>query len=1236
MIEWYGQAPLAPSIIVPGKLARSNTAFTKPMLRSPSGSHNSRPFTIGMLTARLNGPTELNLWHGVAERAAQRNVNLICFSGGIPGAQQQFEAQKNVLYNIAGSLNVDGLLIWANILSHTLDVPGLEAFCQHYAPLPIISMGMVLPGFPSIRIDMREGEHKLLSHLIEQHGRRKIAFIRGLEVSQDAEERYQAYLETLRQYGLSLDPDLIVSGDFRRFSGTAAVRQLIESGHTSFDALVSANDNMAIGAMQALQAHGMRVPDDVIVAGFDDIEETRAIAPSLTTVRAPLHLLGSKSLDLVLSKLENEELPDQILLETEIIRRQSCGCQQIVTGVRREAALGLQPPGRAGMMAIRSGLPSDRSSQPVEDLNGMLSSLPPLRGLGAHWSEHLLECFLNEARSKNDASSEFIQLLVEALAQNPSGTEILEWLDVLNALGMQLASLFEREDEIDTAHCLLENGYKVVAEMAHRRQLNQRLEAVEQTNRLNRIVQTLSTTHDIDTLMKLLALELPGLGIESCFLSLYDEKGDPPAWSRLILAFLGTQRLPLAKGGIRFPTRQLLPEGMFPADRRIAFDVEALTFQDEQIGYVLFEIGPRDGDIYTTLRGHLSSALKSAELVEIALEAEAKAIKGDQLKTHLLANVSHELRTPLNIIMGLSQTALATPNPYGIDLPAQLGKDIGYIYASGEHLIRLINDLLDTSRAEIGELDLCYEPVSPRGLIKEVFEAFNATSTSSHKDVNLLLDIPERLPVLNADPLRLRQIIMNLLSNAYKFTRQGQILLGADVQLPHLHVWVSDTGSGISPDLQERIFEPFVKAEAPGRRHDGIGLGLSITRRLVALHGGTITLDSLPGHGSTFHVYLPLPGLDNASAKEVDAQGAEPALLWLSSKKEPAPAIMDISRRNGIAVHWLGNTDDLDRLLAERKPVGLAWDLENARPGDWSIVQKLRSHSQYCQLPLLIIHENITDKLSAGSRLTNVLLKPSGKQMLQHILNLLPQALQRGEIWVIDDDPMALRYYQEMIGSFLSEFLVRPIKGGRQALNLLQEATPDLVLLDLIMPDVDGFQVLEHLRNNVKTAQIPVVIITGKILTYEDVKRLDVPRVILQTKGVLSDLESVAEIQRVLTPNSALPQATATLVKQASAYIQQNYTRTFSLEELSETVGVSKSYLSRIFKMGTGISPWDYLNRFRVQKAKELLLLSDESITAIAADVGYEDVGYFGRVFREIAGCTPRAFRQQGQDSNPV
>ena len=218
---------------------------------------------------------------------------------------------------------------------------------------------------------------------------------------------------------------------------------------------------------------------------------------------------------------------------------------------------------------------------------------------------------------------------------------------------------------------------------------------------------------------------------------------------------------------------------------------------------------------------------------------------------------------------------------------------------------------------------------------------------------------------------------------------------------------------------------------------------------------------------------------------------------------------------------------------------------------------------------------------------------------------------------------------KDCLGESLPEFRVRAVQGGKEALRLLEDGCPALVLLDLMMPEVDGFQVLAQLRHNLKTALIPVIILTGKILSYEDVKRLDAPKVVLQTKGVLCDAESIAEIHRLLTVTTTLPQPTSLLVKHACAYIQQNYTRSFSLQELSETIGVSRSYLSRIFKTETGISLWDYLNRFRIQTAKQHLLLTDASITEIALRVGYDDVGYFGRVFRKVTGCSPRAYRQQ-------
>ncbi|HRC76665.1 MAG TPA: ATP-binding protein, partial [Kouleothrix sp.] len=259
------------------------------------------------------------------------------------------------------------------------------------------------------------------------------------------------------------------------------------------------------------------------------------------------------------------------------------------------------------------------------------------------------------------------------------------------------------------------------------------------------------------------------------------------------------------------------------------------------------------------LADRLGISARNAELYAQEQAARAAAEKADQLKTRLLANVSHELRTPLNVVLGYSSAVLGNPAIYDTALPPALLHDLQQIYSSGEHLIRLINDLLDLSRAEINELDLFPELIEPRAFLSNVFGTMARGAAGGAVEWRAAL--PDRLPLIQADPVRLRQVLLNLLSNASKFTASGAVELGADVLPPHLHLWVQDTGAGIPIDLQERIFEPFVTSEQSKRRQEGVGLGLSITRRLVALHGGSMSLESQPGRGSTFHVYLPLPSI---------------------------------------------------------------------------------------------------------------------------------------------------------------------------------------------------------------------------------------------------------------------------------------------------------------------------------------------------------------------------------------
>ena len=400
-------------------------------------------------------------------------------------------------------------------------------------------------------------------------------------------------------------------------------------------------------------------------------------------------------------------------------------------------------------------------------------------------------------------------------------------------------------------------------------------------------------------------------------------------------------------------------------------------------------------DALQSLADQLGGALQNARLYANALAAKGNAEKADQLKTRLLTNVSHELRTPLNIILGYSVTALEEPNPYSVELPAALKRDLHHIQHSGEDLMQLINDLLDLSQAESGTLTVYPELVDLQSFLTDLFDTV-VSGLRRENDVQWQLNLAQRLPAIMADPVRLRQILYNLLSNAAKFTDHGRITLGAKARVDEVHIWVEDTGRGIPSELIVQIFDAFVSAQATNnpvdRRQEGIGLGLSIARQLTQLHGAQIKIDSLLGSGTTCHLYWP---------------------------------------------------------LSEEKSV--ASSPRSSQPGS---------------LPLAIL----LDEMTTG---------------------------------------------------------VGP------------------------------------------------------------------------------------------------------LVKRAVDYIHTHYADEISRQALAEAVGASPAYVTRVFREQTGLTPWQYLNRYRVAQAQRLLRESDATITEIAGLTGFNDSAYFSRIFRRECGSSPNTFRNQ-------
>ena len=613
------------------------------------------------------------------------------------------------------------------------------------------------------------------------------------------------------------------------------------------------------------------------------------------------------------------------------------------------------------------------------------------------------------------------------------------------------------------------------------------------------------------------------------------------------------------------------------------------------------------------LADQVAITLRNADLVGVAETSRAIAEKADRLKTQLLANVSHELRTPLNVIMGYSQAALSSPQA-GYALAPGLRRDLQHIYNSGEHLMRLINDLLDLSRAEIDELDLFPEAIDTHSFLQEVFNSF-VPCVAHHSVIAWRLELPGCLPIIHADSVRLRQVLLNLLSNAAKFTAQGEVVLGATVELPHVHLWVRDTGIGIDDELQARVFDPFVTNDLPDPRLRGVGLGLCIARRLVLLHHGMLTVESTAGGGSTFHIHLPLPALQGMPTAP---QAAQPLLLIVGGGLL-APAIAELCQRQRLNTRHVHASSELDALLDHEQPAAIAWNITTAKASEWALVEALRTHPLYCQLPFLLFG-------STAGGLTNILTKPTSSQTLVEAISALRPATT-GAILVVDDDPQTCELYQRLIGATLPEYTVYSASNGRAALDLMAHLTPSMVILDLSMPELDGFGVLAHMRARRETCDTPVLVVSSRVLSLDDIQRLDHAHVTLQTKDMLMQPEAIATLQRALHGTGTLSQSTSMLVKRAVAYLQQHYDQPISRQELADTLGVSKNYLSEIFHQELGISPWDYLNRYRVQRAKDLLRTTGHSITSIAAQVGFDDSSYFGRIFHRHVGLSPSEYR---------
>lgn len=573
------------------------------------GKGLSRRPTIGLLTGYIReSGYQAAGWRGVADAAKEHNANLICFVGGGLGVTSQLSGQRNIAYNLARVDNVDGLVVMGGAVGEYVGPESLRLFCQRYSPLPIVNVAMPLPGIPSVLVDNTIGIRQALVHLIETHGLRRIAFIRGPETNPEAEERYRAYRDTLSRYNISFDPNLVAPGDFLISSGIRAVHLFLEERQVNLEAIVAANDDMAFGVLTALRQRGLGVPENVKVIGFDDVPEAAFSSPPLTTIRQPLYDQGKLAAELLFASLAGLKASELTTLPTKLVIRRSCGCTPYES----------------------LSEPSPFSEQNISVLAALTNAAGDLaERLPANWTAELLGNSI--AAIKNGQKTSFLRfwdsLLHQAIAQ--SGIDdVTAWYRILTVLRSYLQSSFPEEAYHSDVWL---QAQAMVTEVVHWAHGNRRIQTErEGFDFITNISEPLMTAFDLAVLTNAITNTLPQLHIQDCYLALYEQplKGGrkhPPSWAHLALAYHhGARRRDLE--GKHFPTRQLLPDEILLANERFALLLEPLHFRGERhFGYILFGPLPAAaGLLREALTRLISTALQGAFLAQERQQTEAQ------------------------------------------------------------------------------------------------------------------------------------------------------------------------------------------------------------------------------------------------------------------------------------------------------------------------------------------------------------------------------------------------------------------------------------------------------------------------------------------------------------------------------------------------------------------------------------------------------------------------------------
>jgi PAS domain S-box-containing protein len=517
--------------------------------------------------------------------------------------------------------------------------------------------------------------------------------------------------------------------------------------------------------------------------------------------------------------------------------------------------------------------------------------------------------------------------------------------------------------------------------------------------------------------------------------------------------------------------------------------------------------------VLQTLADQIAVAIDNARSFELSQQAVMEMRELDRMKSQFLANMSHELRTPLNSIIGFSRVIIK-----GIDGPVTelQQQDLTAIYNSGQHLLGLINDILDLSKIEAGKMELAFDEVN----ISDITNSVLSTMSGLIKDkpIQMRRNVQPNLPTVRADAIRVRQVMINLLSNAAKFTDEGTITVDVGLRRGtsghnEMHIGVTDTGTGIAQQDQTKLFQPFSQVDdSPTRKTGGTGLGLSICQHIVNMHGGKIWVESEVGKGSTFHFTLPLFHKDTG----IDASDDNKVVLAIDDDIQVIGLYERYLQPQGYQVVPLTTPKQAVERAKQLKPFAITLDIMMPGTDGWQVLDELKADPDTRNIPIIIC--SIIEELEKGFNLgaTDYLVKPILQEDLVNALDRLNADGSIRDVLIIDDNPDDLRLLSKILSDD-GRYKAMTAEGGRVGWDIISSGRPPhAVILDLFMPEMDGFKILENMQTSEKLRDIPVIVISGMELTRDQKNQLSEFGQRLLTKGSFNEKELLTSIQRSL------------------------------------------------------------------------------------------------------------------------